>query len=93
MMDTGLIGLILIYLIFFFSINKFIKFYFSKKYKEIKFIVLPFFLVIFFEFFPIRSTGSFFTTSNAVVIFLFLSFFINYKKVYFLILNQIRNNK
>lgn len=81
MMDTGLIGLILIYLIFFFSVLKFFKFYFSKIHNNIKFAILPFFLVIFFEFFPLRSTGSFFTTGNAVIIFLFLAIFINIEKI------------
>ena len=93
MVDTGIVGLILIYLVFIITLKKFLKFYFSISNQNSKLMLLPFLFVIFFEFFPLRSSGSFFTTSNSVIIFLFLSFFINFKKIYFLILNQIGNNK
>ena len=83
MVDTGIIGLVLIYSLFIIALLKFLKFYFSNKNQRSKFILLPIFFVIFFEFFPFRSSGSFFTTSNAIVIFLFLSFFINFKKINF----------
>ena len=81
MLDTGLIGLVLIYSIIIIIFKNYIKFYFSKISKKNKFLTLPFFLVLFFEFFPFRSSGSFFTTSNAVIIFLFLAVLMNYRKI------------
>lgn len=77
---TGVIGIILIYSIFilaFFNIFKYVN---KLDYRN-KLITFPFFIVTFFEFFPLRSTGSFFTTNNSVIIFLFLAFFINLKKI------------
>ena len=47
--------------------------YFSYK-ENLKF--LPFFIIFFCEIFPIRTSGSFFTTSNATVLFLFLGIII-----------------
>lgn len=81
MVDMGLLGLILIYSIFVISLIKFVKFYSLRKKKEDKLFLLPFLFVTFFEFFPFRSSGSFFTTSNAVLIFLFLAIFINSEKI------------
>jgi len=40
---------------------------------KIKYIISPFFYIFLIEVFPIRSSGSFFTTNNAVIIFLFLA--------------------
>ena len=71
-LDTGLVGLILIYSIFFLSMIDFTRFYKNNSDFNSKLISLPFFLIIFFEFFPIRGSGSFFTTSNSTVIFLML---------------------
>ena len=81
MLDTGLVGLILIYSVFLISLMNFLKFYFLKYDERIKLLTLPFFLVIFFEFFPFRSTGSFFTTSSSTIIFLFLAILINIEKI------------
>ena len=82
MVDTGIVGLIFIYLIFFLGLKKFLKCHSSKILnKDIKLISNVFFLIIFFEFFPLRSTGSFFTTNNSVVIFLILSLLLNVKKI------------
>lgn len=80
LLDTGLIGLILMYSFILFGIKDFLKYYFSFKNKY-KTFLLPFFLIIFFEFFPLRSSGSFFTTTNSVTIFLILPFFLNYEKI------------
>ena len=65
--EAGILGLILI--VAFFSIilkNSF--FYFKKNYKknDLKFyLFIPILLVFLMEIWPIRSTGSFFTTWNA----------------------------
>ena len=34
--------------------------------------IMPFFLIFFIEFFPLRTSGSFFSTSSATVIFIVL---------------------
>lgn len=83
LVDTGILGLLIIYSIFIIGCFKFLKFYFSEKDLKSKFILLPFFFIVFFEFFPIRSSGSFFTTGNSIIIFLFLSIFLNFKKIRF----------
>ena len=81
MLDTGLLGLIIIYSVFLIGLTNFLKFYFYKYDERVKLLTLPFFLIIFFEFFPFRSTGSFFTTSVSTIIFLFLAIFINIEKI------------
>ena len=80
MLDTGLIGLTIIYSFFILGLINFLKFYLNQS-NKIKLFALPFFLICFFEFFPLRSTGSFFTTSNSTIIFLFLAIFINSEKL------------
>jgi hypothetical protein len=42
---------------------------------------MPYFLMFFFEFFPLRSSGSFFTTTNSILIFLTLAIIINIEKI------------
>ena len=81
LVDTGFIGILLIYSLFFIGLINFYKFYFFEHNLKLKLLSMPFFLIIFFEFFPFRSTGSFFTTGNAVIVFLFLSIFLNIKKI------------
>lgn len=81
MMDTGLTGLLIIYSIFILGLKNFYQIYFSNINIKQKHMILPFFIIIFFEFFPLRSTGSFFTTGNAAVIFFMLSIFINLNKL------------
>ena len=71
LVDVGIIGFVLIYLIFIFSFFDYFK-YFRQNLNS-KILTVPFFLIVFLEFFPIRSTGSFFTTSVATVIFLMLA--------------------
>lgn len=95
MVDMGLIGVMLIYSIFFLGFLNFKKLYFSKNFNKNKFILLPFFFITLFEFFPLRSTGSFFTTNNAVVIFTMLSIFVNCGKIQSsnFILNNRKNYK
>jgi O-antigen ligase len=83
LMDTGIIGLSLIYSIFIFGLVKSIKHYLRKNKKKITYISIPIFLIIFFEFFPLRSTGSFFTTSVASIIFTFFPMFLSIEKIKF----------
>ena len=81
LVDSGIIGLFLIYLIFLLGLINFVKFYLNETNLNNRLTSVVFFLLIFFEFFPFRSTGSFFTTSNASFIFLILSIFLNIKKL------------
>ena len=81
MVDMGLLGLILIYSIFVISLIKFVKFYSLRKKKEDKLFLLPFLFITFFELFPFRSSGSFFTSGNAAHIFFLLPFFLNSNKL------------
>jgi len=73
LVDVGVIGLVLIYLIFVFCIFDFFKFYrFSSSLNQ-KLFSLPFFLITVTEFFPLKSSGSFSSTSNAIIIFFMLA--------------------
>ena len=80
MLDVGLVGLILIYIFFVLVVNNFLKFYYKNDLRA-RIVVLPFFIISFFEFFPIRSSGSFFSTNNAVLIFLLLAILMNVSKI------------
>ena len=77
MTDTGLLGLIIISSIF---INilyiTLIKKYFTISSLANNHIITPFIFLFLSEIFPIKSTGSFFTTSNATYIFLIMSILI-----------------
>lgn len=81
MVDTGIIGILMIYFIIIKGLKNFIKHYYHEKNLNFKLTAVAFFLIIFFEFFPIRSTGSFFTTNNSAVIFLILPIFLNFKNL------------
>ena len=72
--DLGIFGLILVMLVFFLLVKKAI---FSTNY-----YIGPFIYVFISEIFPLKSTGSFFTTANATFIFLYLAIIagIIYKK-------------
>jgi O-antigen ligase len=83
MIDTGILGLFLIYSIVIFSLFKFY-IHFAKNFTSpLRFLQAPFFLIVLFEFFPLRSSGSFFTTNNAVIIFLMLAILINTSRLNF----------
>ena len=79
--DTGLFGLTIIYTIVVLGSINFIKYYLKEIDYDKKFITIIFFILVLAEFFPIRSSGSFFTTSNSSYIFLILPIFLNIKKL------------
>ena len=81
LVDTGLLGTILIYFVFIIGFKNFLNFYFNEKNINSKLTSVTFFLLIFIEFLPIRSSGSFFSTHNATFVFLILSLFLNIKKM------------
>ncbi len=75
--ETGLVGLFLILIIFSITIYKaFIKKYFFTHNYEDKLILAPFLFLFFVEIFPIKSTGSFFTTGNSTYLFLLMGILI-----------------
>ena len=75
--ETGLVGFILV--VFIFSLTLYITFF--KKYflsSNLKYnnVIIPFIFLFIIEIFPIKSTGSFFTTGNATYLFLLLGILI-----------------
>ena len=75
--DTGVIGLIIFIVpVFFLLINNFI--YYRNHKNNIIFFAL--FFVLLLELFPLRSSGSFFSTSNASFIFLTLGMLLGFDK-------------
>jgi len=75
LLDMGIVGLAAFLIIFYSSIYNFIIFYTRNASLLLseRIVYAPAFLVIFTEIFPLRSSGSFFTTGNATFIFLFLA--------------------
>ena len=76
--ELGLLGVLII---IFFSYGLFYKvlrkyYLYPKHYKPIK--VMPIFLILLAEFFPFRSSGSFFSTNNATIIFIMLAVLISF---------------
>ena len=75
--ETGLIGFIIVTIIFFMSLYlSFFKKYISKSKLSNNNVIIPFIFLFFIEIFPLKSTGSFFTTGNATYIFLILAILI-----------------
>ena len=76
--ELGLIGL-LILIFFVYKLCLFIvkNIWYSNFSDELKNKILPVFLLILIEFFPFRSSGSFFTTGNASIIFIFLAILVS----------------
>ena len=72
--DLGLIGFFLILIIFFTVLFKsFLNQYTTKPSLTYNKIIIPFMFLFLVEIFPIKSTGSFFTTGNATFLFLIMS--------------------
>lgn len=83
--ETGIIGFLIILIIFTKAIYfTFIKKYFLKSHLNDNILIIPFIFLFFVEIFPIKSSGSFFTTGNTTYLFLILGVLIglvrnNYK--------------
>ena len=84
--DLGVIGLVFFLILFYYPLLKFIIVYVKDiNYNlaiNIRFIILPICLIIFSEAFPIRSSGSFFSTQNASTIFLLLPMLLNFRNIF-----------
>jgi len=78
--DTGLLGaLLLVCAIFYLITNKFFNFKYYEKDEKLLFICLL--IIVITEFFPLRSSGSFFSTANSSFIFLILGMLNGLKKI------------
>ena len=78
--DTGLLGtLLLVCAIFYLIMNKLFNFKHYEKNEKLLFICLL--IIIIAEFFPLRSSGSFFSTTNSSFIFLILGMLNGLKKI------------
>ena len=72
--DLGIFGSFILIIIFFNIIYiSFLKNYFSKNNYQTKILLVPFIFLFLIEIFPLKSTGSFFTTGNATYLFLIMS--------------------
>ncbi len=72
--ETGLFGFIILYSIFLIILYiSFFKKYFSNSALRYNHLITPFMFLFLVEIFPIRSTGSFFTTNNATYFFLIMA--------------------
>ena len=72
--ETGVIGFLIITSIIFITLYiSFFKKYFTASKLKNNHIITPFIFLFLIEIFPIKSTGSFFTTSNATFIFLIIA--------------------
>ena len=81
--ETGLIGFILISVIFTIILYKTLyKKYFIKSALNDNVIIIPFIFLFIAEIFPIKSTGSFFTTGNATYLFLIMALLIGISEKY-----------
>lgn len=73
--ETGLIGFLIISLIFLntFYISFIKKYFYKKSHIKNNTLIVPFIFLFIVEIFPLKSTGSFFTTGNATFLFLLMS--------------------
>ena len=84
--EAGIIGFSLIVVFFIILLKKSIRYLikYKSKYNESYFLLLALIVTFFIDIWPIKSTGSFFTTWNATAFWLnigILYSFINYKKI------------
>lgn len=80
--EIGIVGFITILIIIINLITIFLK---NKNSLSLNFnnnLIFPFFLLLFAEFFPIKTSGSFFTTGNSTFIFLLIAIVANLPQKY-----------
>lgn len=76
--ETGIIGFSIIILILaIVTFKSFFRKYFSSSFLNENNLIIPFIFLFIGEFFPFRSTGSFFTTGNSTYIFLIMAILIS----------------
>ena len=75
--ETGLVGFIIISLAFLnIIVITFYRKYFTNSLLKDNNLIIPFMFLFFVEIFPIKSTGSFFTTGNSTYLFLIMGILI-----------------
>ena len=74
--ETGIFGFFIIIVMISTIFISFIKKYFLAPQKDINIEIIPFIFLFFIEIFPIKSTGSFFTTGNTTYLFLIIGILI-----------------
>ncbi len=74
--ETGIVGFFIIIVMISTILISFIKKYFFSPQKDINIEIIPFIFLFFIEIFPIKSTGSFFTTGNTTYLFLIIGILI-----------------
>ncbi len=75
--ETGIVGFLLIFIIFMIILYlTFLKKYFMKSKLDDNKIIIAFIFLFIAEIFPIKSTGSFFTTGNTTYLFLLIGILI-----------------
>ena len=74
--ETGIVGFFIIIVMISTILISFIKKYFLAPQKDINIEIIPFIFLFFIEIFPIKSTGSFFTTGNTTYLFLIIGILI-----------------
>lgn len=84
--ELGIVGFILISIIFLIiAFKTFIKKYFTLSKLNENYVITPFIFLFLMEIFPIRNTGSFFSTVNATYLFLIMSILVGLLKKHNLI--------
>ena len=78
--DTGLIGFTLILIILFFILKDYYR-NSKQRYSSLQTVYICLVLTLLIELFPIKSTGSFFSTGNATFIFLILGILSNFDRL------------
>lgn len=79
--DLGFVGFLIVFIIFsFLFIKIFITKYFKKSHLNNYHLITPFIFLFFTEIFPIKTTGSFFSTNNATYIFLIMAIMLQLSK-------------
>ena len=87
--EIGLVGFLIISTIFILVLYKsFFKKYFSNSILNQNHYIIPFIFLFLTEIFPLKSTGSFFTTGNATYLFLIMAMTISLSLKY----NSVENN-
>ena len=79
--ELGVFGFSIFIIIFLIiTLKSFVKKYFTKSNLKKNYLIIPFIFLFLAEIFPIRNTGSFFSTFNATYFFLIMSILIGLVK-------------
>lgn len=75
--ELGLAGIVLVITIFLTIILKSLKLlHFTNHFDVSKKLIVPFFIIFIVEIFPLKTTGSFFTTTNSTFLFIIIAFIV-----------------